>query len=126
MLWPLLLVGVSSVVYWAYSESIGAGDLRFYGMVQFLPLLLIPMILYLFPTRNYKACYVWMVIGGYVLAKVFELLDSPLYELLGMSGHSLKHIAAALSGIAFFYAIKSIQPDLDLHLDVNDQKDEDA
>lgn len=67
-----------------------------------------------------------MVIGGYVLAKVFELLDSPLYELLGMSGHSLKHIAAALSGIAFFYAIKSIQPDLDLHLDVNDQKDEDA
>jgi len=32
-----------------------------------------------------------------VIAKVFEATDYPIYQALGVSGHSLKHLAAAVS-----------------------------
>lgn len=108
LLWPLILVGIASVLYWAFTESIGAGDLRFYAAVQFLPMLLIPAIMLMFPSDHYQSRYVWCVIGVYLAAKVSEYFDYELYALIGVSGHSLKHVIAACSGIAFFYAIKSI------------------
>ena len=43
LLLPFLLVGIGSVAYWARTESLGAGDLRPYAIVQFLPMLLIPL-----------------------------------------------------------------------------------
>ncbi len=108
LLWPLIMIGIVSVFYWDYTESIGAGDLRFYAMIQFLPMLLIPAIVLMFPTASYNTASVWAVIAVYFAAKVSEYFDYQLYELIGMSGHSLKHVIAALSGIAFLYAIKSI------------------
>jgi hypothetical protein len=33
----------------------------------------------------------------YVIAKGLEALDKPIYELIGVSGHTLKHLAAAAS-----------------------------
>jgi len=109
LLWPLILVGVASVLYWAYTESIDAGDLRFYAVIQFLPMLLIPTIILMFPSDDYQSRYVWCVVGVYLAAKVSEYFDFQLLELIGMSGHSLKHVIAACSGIFFFYAIKSIK-----------------
>ncbi|MEQ8204533.1 MAG: hypothetical protein RIA65_00035 [Woeseia sp.] len=47
LLWPMLLAGLLSVVYWLWTESHGRGDLRWYVLVQFLPLVLIPLILLL-------------------------------------------------------------------------------
>ena len=41
ILWPLVLAGVASVGYWYWSEIQGQGDLRAYGVAQFLPMLLI-------------------------------------------------------------------------------------
>ena len=42
---PLLLaVGVGSVVYWDWTESLNRGDLRPYAFVQFYPMLAIPLI----------------------------------------------------------------------------------
>ncbi len=108
LLWPLIMVGIASVFYWDYTESIGAGDLRFYAMIQFLPMLLIPAVVLMFPTTSYNTASVWAVIAVYFVAKVSEYFDYQLYELIGMSGHSLKHVIAALSGIAFLYAIKSV------------------
>jgi hypothetical protein len=107
-LWPLILVGIASVFYWAFTESIGAGDLRFYAAIQFLPMLLIPAIMLMFPSDHYQSRYVWCVVGIYLAAKVSEYFDYQLYALIGVSGHSLKHMIAACSGIAFFYAVKSI------------------
>ena len=34
---------VGPVAHWARTESLGAGDLRPYAIVQFLPMLLIPL-----------------------------------------------------------------------------------
>ena len=45
LLVPLLFLGLASVVYWNITENLGTGDLRFYALVQFLPMLLIPLML---------------------------------------------------------------------------------
>lgn len=95
---PLLIVGAASVFYWAWTETQGRGDLRSYALVQFLPMLLIPLILWLYKApRLDTGCYIGLV-SCYLLAKLLEHFDSRVLELTGMvSGHSLKHLAAALA-----------------------------
>lgn len=98
MLWPLVAAGAASVVYWDYTESIGAGDLRFYAIVQFLPLLLMPLILLLYPSRFDRTGFLWALLFAYAASKAFELLDASVYTAGNMlSGHTLKHVVAALA-----------------------------
>lgn len=100
--YPLLLVGAGSVLYWWLGENQGHGDLRIYGLVQYLPLLLMPIILLIYPAKFTHGNRFWVFYGLYGLAKVFEIADMPIYQLLGfISGHSLKHLAAA-AGCAVF------------------------
>ena len=99
-LFPLfLLAGILSVVYWQYTESIGQGDLRFYALVQFLPLLLIGFMLWAFPRKYNGTQYLGYVLGCYILAKILEHFDKEIYTFFHghVSGHSMKHIAAAFS-----------------------------
>jgi len=106
ILLPLLAIGVASVAYWAYTESRGAGDLRPYAIVQFLPLLLIPFILLLRRPALGSAKYYWLMILFYVLAKVFEHFDAAIFsfgQLLG--GHSIKHLFAALTPATMLCAL---------------------
>src|SRR5713101_5041481 len=49
LLIPLLVVGVLSVTYWWFTEQQGGDDLRPYLLVQFLPMVLAPLLLLLFP-----------------------------------------------------------------------------
>ena len=106
LLIPLLIAGISSVAFWAYTEANGAGDLRPYAIVQFLPILLIPMIIMLYPGRSDLGRYVWWMIGFYVLAKVFEHLDFELYGFGQiLSGHTLKHFAASLAPASVVYCL---------------------
>lgn len=94
---PLLILGAASVIYWHYTESRAVGDLRFYALVQFLPVILISLILFMFNRPGLHTKLIWLVLGMYVLAKLFEAFDYPIYEFLGViSGHSIKHVAAAL------------------------------
>ena len=81
------------------SEQAGAGDLRFYGVVQFFPMLALPLIFVLFRPRRLDGRYLAAMIGFYALAKVFEFFDHAIFEILGqtVSGHSLKHLAAAVA-----------------------------
>ena len=97
LLVPLLIAGVASVVYWQVTEQSGHGDLRPYALVQFLPLLLILVILGLFPPRYTGGRYIVEMIGWYGLAKGFEFLDADIWEWTGgwVGGHALKHITAA-------------------------------
>lgn len=107
-LWPLLAIGMASVFYWSYTEGAGFGDLRFYAVVQFLPIILIPFILIMFPVSNYQQKYMWLLIALYVIAKLMENFDVDIHLFLGISGHTIKHVVAAFSGIAFLWAISSI------------------
>jgi hypothetical protein len=98
LLVPLLLAGLLSVVYWAWSAANGGGDLRWYFLVQFLPILLIPLILWLYRGESdWTATLIGMLVL-YALAKLCEELDSVIYaagELV--SGHTLKHLLAAVA-----------------------------
>jgi hypothetical protein len=104
LLWPLLAIGAASVFYWDYSESQLAGDLRLYGLVQFLPMLLIPAILLMYPSVFDRTRFIWVVFLLYAFAKVFEQMDATLYDFGEViSGHSIKHICAALGPIVLIY-----------------------
>lgn len=103
---PLLIIGAASVFYWDWTESQGQGDLRFYALVQFLPILLIPMILWLYPKRYFSGGYLLWAFAFYFLAKVLEHFDGAIYQFLGqMSGHSLKHMSAAIAVLLILHAI---------------------
>ena len=79
-------------------ESMGQGDLRPYGLVQFMPLVLIPLIMLLHRSKLTPVWYLWGVLALYGLAKAAEVLDGPVYQLTGgLSGHSLKHVIAAVA-----------------------------
>lgn len=111
LFWPLEALGVGSVCYWYLTETWGVGDLRWYGLVQFLPMLWIPLVLWWFPSRFDRPAYLWALLGGYALAKLCELLDQPLYESwLGISGHTLKHLVAAAAAATLLLAVRHRQP----------------
>lgn len=97
LLLPLVLVGFGSVIYWHIGEQAGNGDLRFYGLVQFYPMLAIPLMLLLFRSPYTHGTYFWGVIGWYALAKICEVLDAFILDLNGViSGHNLKHVFATI------------------------------
>ncbi len=98
LLGPLLIAGGASVFYWHLTEQRGAGDLRPYVLVQFYPLLAILLMMYLYPPRYTRSLDIAGALGFYALAKVLEVLDVQIFQLGGIvSGHTLKHLAAALA-----------------------------
>jgi hypothetical protein len=113
--WLLALLvglGILSLVYWNITESQGQGDLRFYGFVQFYPIILLPVVLWLFPVSRYTiGRYLGWVIAWYALSKVLELYDKEVFGLLGhiVSGHSLKHLAAAAGAFVVLRMLLSQQ-----------------
>ena len=96
MLWPLVVLGIASIAWWIRSEAAGHGDLRPYVLVQFLPMLLLPMILLLWRGEGISATRLWMALGAYAAAKGLEYADL----------HSLKHLLAAL---AAWWIIRAFQ-----------------
>jgi hypothetical protein len=96
----LLVLGLASLFYWDWTESLGRGDLRFYGLVQFYPMLALPIIIWAFPDHHYTiGRFLGWTIAWYGLSKVLEFFDRGIFELTGqlVSGHSLKHLAAAVA-----------------------------
>ncbi len=95
---PLLALGLCSVFYWHITEANGQGDLRYYAIVQFFPILAIPIILITFKSSFNRTSAYWWLLAAYIAAKLFEHFDAQAHSLLVViSGHSIKHIAAAIS-----------------------------
>ena len=92
MLFPAVLLGLLSVLYWTFSA-----DLRPYLFIQFYPLMAIPIILISFKSKYNMTIGYWWLILAYVIAKIFEHLDSQIYMLFEIiSGHTLKHLVSAV------------------------------
>jgi Ceramidase len=106
LLGPLVAAGVGSIVYWRAGELEGAGDLRPYALVQFLPALLILLMLWWFPPRYTGRGFLLGVLAVYGVAKVFEALDGPIFSVgFLLSGHTLKHLTVAL---AAWWVVKAL------------------
>jgi hypothetical protein len=102
----LLLVGVGSVFQWYASELHGAGDLRLYASVQAYSVLFL-LLAMLFPARYTRGADLAVVAGFYVLAKLLETFDREIFGMLRVvSGHTLKHLAAALAG---YWILRMVQ-----------------
>jgi hypothetical protein len=105
LLWPLIIAGIATIAWWHYSELAGRGDLRPYAVVQFLPMLLIPLMLLLFSGRGLRDSWLWATLAAYMLAKVAEYFDTAIYGATGiLSGHCIKHLLAAL---AVWWAVRA-------------------
>lgn len=98
-LFPVLeILGVASVLYWRLSELRGEGDLRFYAAVQVYAILVLLLAL-LLPPRYTRGGDLAGVVGFYALAKILEEADRKVFAVGHViSGHTLKHIAAAAAG----------------------------
>jgi hypothetical protein len=105
----LLLAGIVSVVWWFLTESSGQGDLRWYVLVQFLPMILTLVILIFFKTQGVNKSKLVMVLVWYIIAKVLELADLQVFELTQyVSGHALKHVAAAIASYFVIAWLKTL------------------
>ncbi len=113
LLWPSIALGVISIAWWIRTEQAGAGDLRLYGVVQFLPMLLIPLMLLLRKGQWLNAAWLWAGLAAYVGAKLAEHFDAAIFSGIGwVSGHSLKHLLAALASafvICAFHAVRRVE-----------------
>lgn len=110
LLLVLVLLGLASLLYWHVTERLGRGDLRFYGFVQFYPLILFPLVAWLFPRHRYVSNrYLLLIFAWYALSKIMEFLDAQVFNLFGntVSGHTLKHLAAAASAFVVFMMLMS-------------------
>jgi hypothetical protein len=108
LLYALVIVGMSSVVYWYWGELHQQGDLRFYALVQFMPMLLAPVILISGQCRFVSNACLWQVLAAYAVAKLAEYGDHALYLQSDLiSGHSFKHLIAAAGVWMFFLGLKN-------------------
>ena len=96
LLRPLLAIGIFSLLLWRWTN-----DLRLYAWAQFFPFIALVLILRLFPPRYTGASYWGAAAAFYALAKLLEFLDEKVFSVGSvLSGHTLKHIAAAAAGFA--------------------------
>jgi hypothetical protein len=112
-LWPLLALGIASVLYWQATERAGVGNVIPYAAYQAWSIALIGLLLLVYPARRYTQgrLLAWAALW-YGLAKAFETLDLQVYRLLGesMSGHSIKHVLASLAVFAVLRQLRTREP----------------
>ena len=108
-LWPLLLLGVVTVIYWYGTERAGAGNLIPYATYQAWSIFIIVLLLLAYRRGRYShgSLLAWAAIW-YGLAKVFETFDLQVYRMLGatLSGHTIKHV---LASFAVFAIVRQLQ-----------------
>ena len=106
LLRPLLAIGIFSLLLWRWTD-----DLRLYAWAQFFPFLALVLILSLFPAK-YTGPSSWVSAAAlYALAKLLEYYDHEVYSFGGiLSGHTLKHLAAAAACFAILRLFQVRRP----------------
>ncbi|HKE42511.1 MAG TPA: alkaline phytoceramidase [Casimicrobiaceae bacterium] len=112
LLIPLALLGAASVWYWRWSATRGVENLNPYGAVQFGSALIILLIIILFPPRYNRSQDLLGAAILYALAKVAEHFDRDIFIATGglVSGHTLKHLLAALAVLWILRMLRLRQP----------------
>jgi hypothetical protein len=98
---PLIALGIASAFYWAWTD-----DLRPYILVQFLPILLMPVILLLYPKKYLSGGWLMGAVLFYAAAKACETYDREMLAALAvMSGHTIKHLAAGIASLCIILSV---------------------
>ncbi len=99
----MLATGPASVVIWQRT-----GDLALYAVVQFGGMLAILLLLSLTARRADPFPW-WALLAWYAVSKVAEAGDALVWHATRevVAGHALKHIAAALGGLAIANALRN-------------------
>jgi hypothetical protein len=106
-LFPCVLIGLSTVIYWHATETAGHGDLRPYVFMQLYPMIGIPLAMALLPPRYTRASYLLFIIVLYGCSRIPEVYDAAVYSRLDLvSGHTLKHIIAAIALTPIFVMLR--------------------
>ena len=106
LLRPLLAIGIFSLLLWRWTD-----DLRLYAWAQFFPFLALVLILSLFPAKYTGTSYWVSAAALYALAKLLEYYDHEVYSFGGiLSGHTLKHLAAAAACFAILKLFQVRRP----------------
>jgi hypothetical protein len=111
LLAPLVVLGVASVAWWRWSELRGYENLRPYMAVQFGSIAVILAIAALYRSRYTHGAVIFAVAAFYGVAKVLETEDRQVYAFGHlMSGHTLKHLAAAAGIYVLVVALRRRRP----------------
>ena len=106
LLLPMLILGVASVVYWRATERMGAGNVLPYGILQLYSVVVLLLLARLNPSRYTRGGDIYWVFGWYVLSKLLETFDRQVLALGDfVSGHTLKHLAAAAGAFVVCYML---------------------
>ena len=99
LLVPMLLMGAASVIYWRITERAGAGNVVPYGVLQGYSVVILLLLAVLKPSRYTHGKILYWVFAWYVLSKILETYDTQVLAWSHLfSGHTLKHVAAAVAG----------------------------
>ena len=106
LLFPLLALGIVSLVVWRMTD-----DLRLYGWVVFFPILVLPLLFWLFPPK-YTGTANWFVAAGcYAASKLTEVLDWQIMAFGSIvSGHTLKHLFVAAAAYVLYRNFRDRKP----------------
>ena len=106
LLWPALAIGLFSLFLWRWTD-----DLRLYFWAQFFPGVAVLSLFLLYPAK-YTGTRYWIVaVALYALAKMFEFTDAAIYSAGNLlSGHTLKHLAAAAACLAILRYLQVRRP----------------
>lgn len=100
LLGPMLAAGVASVLYWIHTERAYAGNVVPYAVLQAYAIAMLLLLTLTQESRYTRGGDIYWVVAAYLAAKILELLDRQVLDLGHLvSGHSLKHLAAAIAGL---------------------------
>lgn len=101
LLLPMLALSIGAVYWWRFT-----GDLSLWIWIQLAPTLATALAVALLPAQYTHRRYYLYALACYAAAKGFELGDHQFLQWSGglLSGHSLKHLAAA-AAVAWLYAM---------------------
>lgn len=97
----MLAIGAASVFYWRATERAGAGNVLPYAILQAYTMAGVLLLAFTHPSRYTRDRDIYWVFAAYLAAKITETYDAEIWEWTAgaVSGHTLKHLFAALSGV---------------------------
>jgi len=104
------LAAVGAVGYWLVTGGTGDGDgargnMAPYVAVQLLGVALPPLLAVVAPGRI-ATRWLLAAVGCFAIARVLGANDAVLLDAIGISGHSLKHLAAAAAAACVLRAVR--------------------